>query len=151
MSSKHSRRPSSAGVTSLELALVLVPFLLIVMATFDIARYLFTVQAMVSLMTDSARYVMVQNAGGSYGTGFSSAQQTIAAFIGTTGAPQGVTPSPLLDPTQGQISINFLNQNSLPPLGVSQIQVIVTYPFTANTPGLSLLSGTLTETATYSY
>ena len=35
--------------------------------------------------------------------------------------------------------------------GVSQVQVTVQYPFDANTPGLSALSGLLQQTATYSY
>jgi hypothetical protein len=123
----------SAGVTSLELALVLLPFLFLMTAVFDLGRYLFTVQSMVTLMTEAARYSKVYP------------DQTPLCGVNTW--PNTATVAPLLDPTQVNLCITSLN----PTYGVMQVQVTVTYPFTAATPGLSTLDGTLTETATYSY
>jgi hypothetical protein len=157
MSSVSNRRSclGNAGVTSLELALVLVVFMWLLMGVFDLGRYFFTVQSMVTLMAEAGRYVTIA------GEGSGTALQGVAAqgagpecyAINTFSSISAVVPPPLLDPTQGQICINVLTPFGL---GVNQIQVTVNYPFTAFTPGLSGLNGTLTEnplteTATYSY
>lgn len=119
------------GVTSLEFALVFVPFLWLMFGIFDIGRYFFTVQSMVTLMTAAERCVIVnpnqQNWPGCLGTG---------------------TLVPLLDPSLVSVAISGPSNS---PGAVTQIQVTVTYQFAAITPGLGLLSGPLTETTTYSY
>lgn len=148
-SNSPRKRSGIAGVTSLELALVLPVFMILMMAVFDFGRYFYTVQAMTALMTDTARYVMVRNNGQSFGP------SSISSWVGSTGSPQGVITPFLLDPNQGEITVSFLNQEALPALGVNQVQVTVTTQFTTLTPGLSGLDRTganpLTMTATYSY
>jgi hypothetical protein len=141
-------RLGCAGVTSLELALVLAGFMFLMTAIFDLGRYFFAIQSMVTLMNDAARYEMIL-------ANFASTVQpeVISAWTGSTGSDRlrQVPMPPLLDGGQGTISVNFLNQNNVPAPSMTQMTVTVTYPFTATSPWLSSLSGTLTETATYSY
>jgi hypothetical protein len=134
------RRLDRAGVTSLELALVLVPFMFLVMAIFDIARYMFTVQSMVTLMMQAERTIMINPGLGS--------QPLCPINIGNWTNMMGMTTPPMIDPTQGTICINTIS-----PQGVYQIQVTLTYPFTTITPGLGGLApdGTLTRSATNSF
>src|SRR4051812_16955079 len=106
---KHQRICADpSGVTSLELALLLVPLmlLLIVVVVFDLGRYLFTVQSMITLMTDTAGYMLITPV---------NPQQDCHPltywFSNTT-----IAPPPLLDPTQGQarICVRLLNiENTL--------------------------------------
>jgi len=141
-------RLGRAGVTSLELALVMVPFMYLLMAVTDLARYFFTIQAMTTLMNDTIRYDWLYYVdhntfssmdGGCYTT-FSAAQ-----------AVSGVAASPLLsnttDPTiQLCVDYNPVTNVATGQYGgaVYQSLVVVQYPFTTITPGLSGLNGTLT-------
>jgi len=148
VSSSGRTRSGRAGVSSLELALVLVAFLLLITGIFDVGRYLFTIQSMVTLMNDAARYEMVL-------ANFASTVQPegISAWTGKTGSailPPVAVP-PLIDGARGTISVRFLNQNNVPAPSMTQMTVTVAYPFLASSPLLRGLNGTLTETATYSY
>jgi hypothetical protein len=147
--SNRRRRLGSAGVASLEFALIMVPFLWMVLAVFDLGRYLFTVQAMVTLVTDTQRYVMLNTE-----DGVPPGCVDFNAWSNTTSAG----PPPVgLDASLGTICVTFVNQQT----GWSAIQVLVSvqYPFVAITPGLSALTSLMTdqgdyrliEQATYSY
>jgi hypothetical protein len=129
-----------SGVASLEFALVALPFLWLVFGIFDLARYLFIVQAPVTLMTDVQRFIYV--------AGENAAVQYQGPVAYTNGYTSVVVPPPL-DPTQGHLSVTYLNLAG--GFGVNQVQVTLSYPFTAMTPGFSLLNGTIQEQTTYSY
>jgi hypothetical protein len=116
-------------MTSLEAALVMVPLFLMMLSLFDIARYFFTVQAMLTVMTETERAAMV-----------SPLQR-----CGTGWWPNTASVAPLLDASQVYLCVGTVNGAG----AVTQIQVTVQYPFAANF--LTLLSGTLTETTTHSY
>ena len=123
---RHGRLGRS-GTTSLELAFILVPFFWFVMGIVDLTRYLFTVHEMVTLMTDVGRYSLVY--------------PNIAPVYSWIPWPDTATSAPLLDPNLITLSVTPLSTN-----GVTQIQIIVQYPFIATTPGFSVLNGALTET-----
>ena len=156
---RQLRLRGRAGVTSLELALVMVPFMYMLMAVTDLARYFFTIQAMTTLMNDSIRYdwitgmarddaAHVTTGGGPLGSScvtFSQAQAT-----------SGVAVSPLLwDDSASKIGFDFnpVTLLSTDPNGggVSQAQIYMQYPFSAITPGLQVLNGTLTMQSGLSY
>jgi hypothetical protein len=103
------------------------------LSVFDLARYLFTVQSMLTLMMDAGRYGVVQPL---------TAQ--ISGTPATWASQTTVTVPPLLDPNQGCVSLAF--NNFATGNGVNQVIVTVIYPFTATTPWLSELSNTLPET-----
>jgi len=127
----------SKGVTSLEFAVVLVPFLWMTFAIFDIGRYLFTIQAMVTVMTEAERLAVVNP---------SSAILICGPWANTA------TITPLLDSSQTNVCITSINSPNTGGGSVSQFQVTVTYPFNTVTPGLGALDSTaLTQTATISY
>jgi Flp pilus assembly protein TadG len=134
-------RLGRAGATSLELALVLIPFLLLMFGTFDLARYFFTVQAIETLTTDAARYAVIN--------GNAAVTKPSTGPYGPLGidiwASQTNVPVPaLLDPTQGTICIAY--GATVAGLGVNRVQVTVVYPFTAMLPGLGALNTTLQTT-----
>jgi hypothetical protein len=137
-SNSNSRRLGSlgrSGVTSLELALILAPFLWLMLGIFDLGRYFFTVQSMVTLMAEAERFAIVNP----------SAVAWPPCSRGNWSSVANATP--LLDPAQVDVCIQAVNVGA-----VTQIQVQVTYPFSAMTPGLkSALDGPLTETTTYIY
>ena len=134
-SRRRRRRSGNAGVTSLEVALVLGPFLFLLLGVCDFGRYFFTLQSMTTLMAEAARTAII------YGP-----YSEQAPGCGPNSWPGISTVAPLLDPAQVYLCINPISL-----YGVSQVQVTVQYPFDANTPGLSALSGLLQQTATYSY
>jgi Flp pilus assembly protein TadG len=130
-SNKVRRRLGRSGVTSLEAALIMLPFLFIVLLTFDLARYLFIVQSMLTVMTDAERAAMI-------GT---------VQNCATGWWPNTAIVAPLLDPSQVYLCVEPINATGT----VNQIQVTVRYPYTTATPMFGALNGTLSETTTYSY
>jgi hypothetical protein len=139
--SDHAGRLGRSGVTSLEFALIAVPFLWLMFGIFDLARYLFIVQGLVTLMTDVQRFVFV--------AGENVAVQQYQGPITYTNGYASVVVPPSLDPTLGNLSVTYLNLAG--GFGVNQVQVTLAYPFTAMTPGLGALDGMIQEQATYSY
>jgi hypothetical protein len=133
VSNNPGRRLRRAGATSLELAIVFLIFIPMLMSVFDLARYLFTVQSMLTLMMDAGRYGLVR-------PGSAQLSGTPATWASQT----TVTVPPLLDPSQGCVSLTF--NNFVTGNGVNQVMVAVIYPFTASSPWLSGLSNTLPET-----
>jgi len=126
--------------------LVLVPFMWIFLGAIDLGRYFFTVQSMVTLLTDSQRAVMIITE--DYLVGADGLYNCYD--LGSWSTSLAIATPPLLVPASGQACISFLDvQNRFG--GVQQIQVTVTYPFTTITPGLSGWDSTLSESATYSY
>ena len=137
----NRRRRRNAGITSVELALVAWALMAMVLAIFEVTRYACTLQAVTTLMNEVMRYAIVSNPGlvqqGCYDS---------ETFSNLT----AVSPPPLLlDPSQGQVCITFLNYQS--GLGVTQVQVTVSYPFTATMALLSAMDSQVTQTTTYSY
>jgi Flp pilus assembly protein TadG len=139
--STRRKRLGCSGVSSLEFALIALPFMWLMFGIFDLARYLFIVQALVTLMTDVQRFVFV--------AGENVAVQQYQGPIAYTNGHASVVVPPPLDPTQGTLSVTYLNLAG--GFGVNQVQVTLNYPFTAMTPGFALLDGTIQEQATYSY
>ena len=141
VSNKRRRGLGCAGISSLEFALVFVPFIWLMTGIFDIGRYFFTIQSMVTLMSEAERYSMLN---------------PLWAPCGTDSWAGAATLAPLLDPTEINLCVTPLNGvGTNGPGAVTQIQLTVSYPFTAITPGLGLLDHTssnpLTQTATISY
>jgi Flp pilus assembly protein TadG len=128
-----------AGVTSLEFALVALVLLPLLISLFDLARYLFTIQSMQTLMTDVGRYAMVQPTNSERCSPFQD-------WISNTTV---VIPPLLPDVPNDQICSSFLNLYT--GLGVNQVQVTVTYPFSFISPWLTGLDSTLIQSTTYSY
>jgi Flp pilus assembly protein TadG len=144
MSSDFNRRRSrsgrgNSGVASLELALVLVVFMVLLVGTFDLARYFYTVEAMTTLLADAGRYSMIRGSTAITKGGPIPIDSWISDPLVTVGIP------PLLDPAQGTICIAYTESGTLA-VGVNTLQVTVIYPFTAMTPGLSALSETMQTT-----
>jgi Flp pilus assembly protein TadG len=57
------------GTTSLEFALVLASFLWLLLGTIDIARYLYTVQALIGLMGEAGRVALMDTTWAPQSTG----------------------------------------------------------------------------------
>jgi hypothetical protein len=121
-----------AGTTSVEFAIILLAFLWLLLGTIDLARYFYTVQAVVGLMSEAGRVSLMDPEWGPCGNNSWTDIATI---------------SPLLDSNQ----VNLCVSQGLAGVGVNTVKVTVTYPFTPYTPGLSALAGTITETTTYTY
>ncbi len=121
-----------AGSTSIELALVLLSFLWLLLGTIDLARYLFTVQSVVALMSEAGRVSLMDPSWAPRGVNSWSQIATIA---------------PLLDPAQVSLDVS----QGFTGVGPVYVYVTVSYPFTAFAPGLSGLNGTITESTAYTY
>jgi hypothetical protein len=135
VSNKRKKRGRwQSGVTSLELALVMVPFFLMMLGTFDLVRYLYTEQALLTVMSEAGRFAMTVPRNQWQICGIGSWAETASL-------------APLLDAQQVNVCIGSVNTVGI----VNQVQVTVQYPFTATTPLLSALDGTLTQTTIYSY
>jgi len=126
------RRGSDAGTTSVEFALILVAFLWLLLGIIDLSRYFYTVQAVVGLLGEAGRVSLMDPDWQPCGTASWSDAATIA---------------PLLDASQVYVCVT----QGPGGVGVNTVNVMVTYPFTPFTPGLSALAGTITETTNYSY
>ena len=140
--SGRRRRFGCAGVTSLELALVMIPFLWMMTGVIDIGRYLFTVQALTTVVTDAQRTAMLAfNAHGEISVpegcfDFSSWSATARQFVNTPDSPP-----PLLDPAKGTVIV--VSITNIVGWGTRQTQVTARYPFEPITPWLNLLTGAL--------
>ena len=129
-SSRHRRRPSrgQAGTTSLEFALVAVPFFFLLIAATDLGRYFITQHSLRTLTSETARLAMV-----------------ICVGSGTCAAGSPVA----FSQTQTQTlwaKAPFLSQQSSWPAagygyagGVSTITVTVQYPFAFVLPVWSVI------------
>jgi Flp pilus assembly protein TadG len=115
------------GTTSLEFAFILPWFLWLLLGTIDIARYLYTVQALIGLMGEAGRLAIMN---------------PIAPPPGTE---QIATIAPLLDANQVTLTVTQTSYN------LYTVTVQVQYQFVAYTPLLGGLSGPITESTTYTY
>jgi hypothetical protein len=129
---RRRRLVGNKGTTSIELALVLLLFLWLLVGTIDLARYLFTVQAVVGLMGEAGRVSLMNQ---------------LWHPCGTDSWADIATISPLLDASK----VNLCVAQSGAGVGLNTVTVTVSYPFTPYTPGLSGLGGTITEKTAYSY
>jgi Flp pilus assembly protein TadG len=132
--SKRRTRLGKAGTTSIEFALILVWFLWLLLGTIDIARYLYTVQALVGLMGEAGRVALTNPNFGPCGPNSWTQIATIAPLLDANAVNLCVTPAAL--------SAGF---------GVITVNVQVQYQFTPYTPLLGALAQTITETTNYTY
>lgn len=130
--SNRRRGSGGAGTTTLEFALVLLSFLWLVMGTIDIARYFFMVQGVLGVMSEAGRVSLMDPNWGPCGT---DSWDDIASI------------APLLNPSQVYLCVTQGYVGS----GPTTVSVTVTYPFTPFTPGLSALTGTISESTAYTY
>lgn len=130
--SNRRRGCSRAGTTSLEFALILTAFLWLVLGTIDIARYFFMVQGVLGVMSEAGRVSLMDPDWGPCGTDTWDNIGSVA---------------PLLNPAQVYLCVTQGYVGS----GPTTVSVTVTYPFTPFTPGLSALTGTISESTSYTY
>jgi Flp pilus assembly protein TadG len=141
-SSKNCRiRLGVHGSTSLETALVLLPFLMLLFAGIDLGRFFMTTQSMLMLVTNAGHAALVANTANA------------SMPCGVNSWPDGTALVPLLDPTQVNLCMAATGFDEFG--HVTGVTVTVTYPFTTFMPlpsGFSWLpSGNLTRSITYSY
>jgi Flp pilus assembly protein TadG len=135
---KHRRR-GDAGVTSLEVAVIFGVFIVLVFSIIDLSRYLFSQQALTTLVTATARQ------------GFAG---TLPAFCNGASLPQTETQvaafAPLLDFNRITSLAMCVDQGS----GVTVLTVTASYSFQPITPLIEAMLGpasTMTASMTYSY
>ena len=114
-----------AGATSLEFALVLLAFLVLLLGIVDVSRYLYTLQAMSDLASRAAR-------AGVAGTLAAQSCQDVSS------SPLPFTVPPLLDPAT-QLCVTIGNDTAS---GATTITATVTSPYTSTLIGNAGLSTT---------
>ena len=135
---------ASWEISSLEFAFILPAFLVLLMGTIDVARYLYTVQALVGLMGEAGRVAIM--------AGHPDWPQ--CPNQASNWWPQTATIAPLLDANNVYLCITPGGGSGAGPLTMS---VQVSYPFVTYTPffgkltGLSGLNGQITELTSYTY
>jgi hypothetical protein len=137
---RHRRPPSrrnglgTRGSTSMETALVFIPFMFIMIATTDLGRWFLTQHSLRTLSAEAARATMVA----CYAAGTCSLSSTAKAQV------QALTPFLASGSTT-------LNASQTVVGGVRTITVTATYPFNFIFAPWTDLSGTITETTNLSY
>jgi Flp pilus assembly protein TadG len=124
------RRIGAAGTTSLEFALILQAFLLLMLGTTDVARYLFTLQSMQTLADQAARAGTLPTSSAGY-----LSPQSCTALTSTT---LPFSPPPFLD-SSAQLCLVLGTDTAS---GANTVTATVTANFSAVTPGLSTLTST---------
>lgn len=127
-SSRGAQRLGRAGTSSLEFAIILLAFLILLLGTTDVARYLFTLQSMQTLANQAARYGSLPTNSTSYLSPSCPVDLTALPF----------TPPPFLD-SSAQLCVAIGNDATS---GASTVTATVTSSFTAFTPGFSALTTT---------
>lgn len=152
-SNRSRRLLRRRGTTTLEFALILIPFLWLIMSMFDLGRYLYTIQALVTQMADAHRFEII-----SHSINSSNGMPQGCSDFNDWSSLTAAAPPPMLDPSQGTVCVTLISSQTQ--WGATQVQVTVQYPFIPITPGLAALThviesdGTdnrLVEQATYSY
>jgi Flp pilus assembly protein TadG len=132
-------------VTSVEFALILFPFLLLLLGTFDLGRYFLTLHSVSAFANAAARYCLVNYNFETYGVFVSASSLS---------NPNLADAAPFLDPTVLQVSATCQPVTFHPADlgdGLQQRTVTAQYPFQPITPGLDLLDTTITQTVTFDY
>ena len=137
-SSKRRAWLGRPGTSSIELAFILPAFLWLLLGTIDIARYLYTVQALVGLMGEAGRVAIMDS---NFGNGLPPCSNNYWSQIATI--------APLLDANNVSLCVTPASWSS--GSGVITVTVSVSYPFTPYTPGLGALAGPITEATNYTY
>ena len=110
--------PRQAGTTSLEFALVAVPFFFLLIAATDLGRYFITRHSLRTLTSEAARSAVVN----CFGPGACSFATAVPS------PPDLWTKTPFL--TYGQPGSSLTASQSVAPNGVRTITVTAQYPFT---------------------
>ena len=127
------RRDGESGVTSMEVALALILFIPLMMATVDLTFYFVALHNLTALVSGAARAAQ--------------GDPTLQYCDGTASSWSGVhTYAPLLDPEQLTLCIT----QPFIALGVQTLTVTATYNFSSIT-FLNQLTGPITETVTYNF
>ena len=82
--SNSARRRRVTGTTSVEFALVLVAFLWLLLGTIDLARYFYTVQALVGLLSEAGRVSLMDPGWGPCGNDSWTDIATISPLLDTS-------------------------------------------------------------------
>jgi len=140
------RRRGDAGVTSLEVAIIFGIFIVLMFSIIDLSRYLFSQQALTTLVSATARQ------------GFAGTLPDLCDGTLPTQTPKLVANfAPLLEATRITNFQMCVSTNSgdgvTQPAGATVLTVTATYNFTPITPLVETLLGGLPMTAsmTYSY
>jgi Flp pilus assembly protein TadG len=133
--SKRRAWRGKLGTSSLEFAMILPAFLWLLLGTIDVARYLYTVQALIGLMGEAGRVaIMNPNFGQCPGSN-------------SNWWPQIATIAPLLDANNVNLCVSEPSAGT----GALTVSVSVSYKFVAYTPLLNALNGPITESTSYTY
>jgi Flp pilus assembly protein TadG len=120
-----------AGATSLELALVTVAFLTLLVGSMDLGRYYLVAHSIRTAASEAARAALLDTTMSDCDT----PKAKVSALV------------PLLDPTALSVCVTQFPFVS----GVNTITATVTYTFSAISPMLAALNGTITETTVIKY
>jgi Flp pilus assembly protein TadG len=135
MSRASSRRRRRAGSASLEFAFVVVPFLVLLVAAMDLARYFVTQQLLRTVTVAAARECMVLVTGGATDCNTIQAQVESIAPILNPGLLNISASSPLTDTKKKATTVTITS----------------TYPFTFVLPFWAAESGVLSAETTLSF
>ena len=122
----------------MELALIMVSFLALLLGGMDLGRYMLTVQSMQTLLGMAQRAAVVSN--------YSIGSVGSCPLVSSISATAPFTPPPYLDPSTTLCVISTANSGS-----GTLVTIQVTSSFTSYTPGLSSLTGTLSQSAQLSF
>jgi Flp pilus assembly protein TadG len=125
-----SRRRGDAGATSVEFALVAVAFLTLLIGTMDLGRYYLIEHSLHSVVSEAARAALVDT----------------TLFGCDTAKARVIAITPALDPKLLELCVT---QN--PNTGVNVVTVTASYSFSAISPMLASLNGTMSEAMQLSY
>jgi TadE-like protein len=132
------RQLGRQGTTSLEFALVAIPFLFILIAGMDLGRYFITQHSLRTLTAEAARSAMVNCFGSTGACNLTPVQKTAVE-----------TASPFLVP--GNFLTFTVSQSAPSGDGVRTITVTAIYPFSFILPVWAGLNGPITVTASVLY
>jgi Flp pilus assembly protein TadG len=134
------RRLGKAGVTSLEFAIVAVIFFTVVISGIDLGRYFFVAESLRTFASEAARQGLI------YKTW--QPQDETCPCANPSGGNDLNTIVPILDPALLTLKVT---QTSPTAATAYTVTVTATYQFTAIVPVWAALSGTMRDTAQFSY
>jgi Flp pilus assembly protein TadG len=136
MSSASNKRRRRAGTSSLEFALIAIPFVLLMVAITDLGRYFATQQELRTMTSVIARscLLLAMKAGGGGATCFK------ASPVGSVG--------PFIDTTKLTVNSAYATNSTT---GVVTVTVTTRYPFSFMLPLWTSYSGSMSDGTKMSY
>jgi Flp pilus assembly protein TadG len=138
--SNSRRRHLQSGTTSLEFALVAVPFVFLLLAGMDLGRYFITRHSLRTLVVETARLAVINCAGRS-ACDYATAVPTPTLMWAKV---------PFLDPAGSGASLSA-NQTVNAASGVATVTATASYDFTFVLPAWIDMNGAITETIRWDY